>query len=70
MLNQLLVLGQVPGTHIEVTFSELVFIFDVVLIYYFLLRRRGYSVSRLRRQLYYYRLYFSVKHGQQLSLPV
>jgi hypothetical protein len=69
MLNQLLVLGQIPGTSFQVTFSDLAFLFDLTLIYY-LLRRHGYSVDRLRARFYYYRLYFSVKHGRQLSLPL
>ena len=69
MLNELLVLGQIPGTDLQITFSDLVLLFDLCLLY-LLLVRRGYSFSRLRVRFYYVRLYFSVRHGRQLRLPV
>ena len=73
MLNQLLVLGLVPGTNFQITFSDLMILVEMILIYY-LLRHKLPHPQAIRKQLEYYRLYtylyLSTKKGRQLSLPV
>lgn len=69
MLNEFLVLGQVPGTHFQITFYELVLVFDVALLLFVLER-----YHHLSAKIHYYWLYthvlLAVKKGQQLSLPL
>lgn len=69
MLNEILVLGQVPGTNFQVTFNELLFVFDVLLLAV-LLRKRVHIIQRLSYYRLYVHLYLSTRKGQQLRLPV
>lgn len=70
MLNQLLVLGQIPGTSFQLTFYDYLGLVGVIFCLGLLYWRRFIRLPNLRRQIYYLRLYFSIKRGQQLSLPV
>ena len=69
MLNELLFLGQIPGTNIQITFSDYLFLVDIALVL-LLLRKKHLLPHGLKHYWHYGRLYFSVKQGQQLSLPV
>ena len=69
MLNQFLVLGLIPGTNLQITFSDLWLLLDFALIYY-LLSRHGYSFARLQDRFNYYRLYFSVWRNLQFNFPI
>jgi hypothetical protein len=69
MLNELLVLGQIPGTNFDITFNQLMIVSDVALLI-FLLRKWSFSLAKIRAQIYYFRLYLSLKHSRQLSLTL
>jgi hypothetical protein len=69
MLNEFLVLGQIPGTNFQITFSELALLFDIALVV-FLLRKNHVIFQKFGYYRLYIHLYFSTKRGQQLSLPV
>lgn len=67
LINQLLVLGLVPGTNLQITFTEILIAVEAVLLTY-LFR------SRLPLQkLAYYKariiVYLSIGRGTQLKLP-
>jgi hypothetical protein len=68
MFNQLLVLGLVPGTDVQITFSELLMAAELALVGY-LLREKLPVLRAVRRHFIYFRLYLSVKMGQKLILP-
>lgn len=71
--NEILVLGQIPGTNFQITFDELLILTDVVLVIYLLRHRLG-DIRTLPRRINYFRLYFSIylstRKGQQLSLSL
>lgn len=75
IVNEIIFLGQVPGTNFQVTFPELLAAFDILLILY-LLRRRGlvhelrYYWRELRFYQLYWQVYLSTKKGWHLRLPV
>jgi hypothetical protein len=69
MLNEILVLGQVPGTSYQITFNQMMIILDAALLV-FLLRKWHFSLSKIRTQIFYFRLYLSVKRSRQLSLTL
>lgn len=52
MLNELLVLGQVPGTNFQITFTDLILIFDLVVLFLTLDR-----YHQIVQKTHYYRLY-------------
>ncbi len=75
IINEIIFLGQIPGTNFQITFPELLAVLDLALFLY-LLRRRD-IVHELRyysRELKFYRLYWQVylstKKGWQLRLPL
>ena len=70
MLDDFLILGQVPGTNFQITFSELLLLLDAVLIFYLLRKHHLSPFEKIKWQYYYIRLYLSVEQGQQLRLPV
>ena len=41
MLNNLLVLGLVPGTNFEITFNDLLIALDIAVLIYVLFRKKG-----------------------------
>ena len=61
MLNDLLVLGQIPGTKIQITFKQLLFCVALYLLIY-ILRNYFYIKSHESKHN------FDTKIGQQLSL--
>ena len=69
MINNFMVLGQVPGTNFQLTFSEILLMIDIALVVYLIWRRRS-MVENIKYQYMYLRLYFSVRRGQQLRLQV
>jgi hypothetical protein len=69
MLNEFLVLGQVPGTNFQVTFNELAILFDATLLF-FVLERYHHLINKVRYYWLYTHLLIAVRKGQQLSLPV
>lgn len=62
MLNDFLVLGQIPGTKIQITFKELLIALAVYLLVRIIL-----IVSSLQK-LHRTPLNFQIEEGQQLSL--
>lgn len=68
MLNEFLVLGQVPGTNLQITFTELMLLFDIALILLMLEKKLD-----MRKQVSYYwiyiHFYFLAKKSQHLRLP-
>lgn len=75
LINEIIFLGQVPGTNFQITFIELLMMSDTVLVLY-LLRRRN-VVRELRyywQELKFYRLYWQVylstKKDWHFRLPV
>jgi hypothetical protein len=69
MLNELLVLGQIPGTNFVITFNQLLIIFDTALLIA-LLRKWNFSLTSLRTRFFYYRLYLVLRFSRQLSLTL
>ena len=69
MLNELLVLGQIPGTNFEITFNQLLIVFDVTLLIV-MIRKWDFSLSSIKTRYFYYRLYLSIKFSRQLSLTL
>jgi hypothetical protein len=72
MLNQLIFLGQVPGTNFFITFTELLIVFEVALVV-FLFRKKRLLV-RIGRRIRFYELYLQVylltDRAKELRLPV
>jgi hypothetical protein len=69
MLNNLLVLGLVPGTNFQITFSELLLLFDACLVLVLLLRKQ-WLLKKISYYKLYIHLYLSTKKGQQLNLQL
>lgn len=73
MWDFLIVLGQIPGTDIQITFLELL-CFSILLILLFLYRRRLLNIKFVSMAAVYFakhwRLYLLVRKGTQLKLPV
>jgi len=69
VLNEFIFLGHIPGTNLQLTFSEIVALVDIAVGVYFL---RKYLVvpQSLKRHIKHLRLYLSLPKGTQLSLPV
>lgn len=67
MLNEFLLLGRVPWTNFQVTFTELVLILDISLVL-FLLRKRHF-ITEAKYFWLYLSLYISIKKGQLLKRP-
>ncbi len=69
MINELLVLGQIPGTNIQITFNEFLILLDVAVI---ILLSRKYlpQFSRIRRAYYLVSLYIYYKRSQRIKLSI
>ncbi len=65
MLNELIFLGRIPGTNLQLTFSELVGSVDL-LVGLFLLRKH----SAYLRDISAFIKYLAIPKGTQLRLPV
>ena len=73
MWDFLLVLGQIPGTNIQITFLDLVG-FCLLLLVTLLVRKKhlklGLSPKSWTHAVRHWRSYLLVKKGTQLKLPV
>ncbi len=69
MFNELLVLGQVPGTNIQITFNELLMLLDIS---FMLLVIRKYlpGLNQIRRMYYMASLYIFFKRNQRIKLSL
>ena len=65
MINEFLVLGQVPGTNFQLTFNELLMLLDISVLAYFVWR--NHWVEPIKYQFLYWRLYIRSKKGHQLN---
>jgi len=68
VLNYLIFLGRVPGTNFQITFNDLLFVLDLVLMLYLLRRRR--VVHELKYYWIYLHFYILSKKTRRLRLPV
>lgn len=72
MLNQLIFLGQIPGTNFYITFSEILVVLEVALVIFLFRKQR--LVVKIGRRLRFYELYLQVylltDRGKELRLPV
>ena len=68
MLDFLLVLGQIPGTNLQITFNEITIFITAVFIWYFRRQLRALAIREYKLSLAY------LKHRYyqhlQLKLPV
>jgi hypothetical protein len=55
MLNELLVLGQIPGTNFQITFNEILLVVDVALITFLLWNNQTWY-----QKIKYYSLYLHI----------
>lgn len=69
MWETLLALGQIPGTNIQITFTELLIVVELILLAY-LFRNKIGKLLHFRQTLHLIHLYLLTKKGQQLKLPV
>ncbi|HET9722043.1 MAG TPA: hypothetical protein VFP32_03380 [Candidatus Saccharimonadales bacterium] len=73
MLNELLVLGLIPGTNLQITFSEMLILVEIVMVAFLFrihhLNRRSLT-AKLTYFTHHWRIYAFVKKGTQLNLPV
>jgi hypothetical protein len=67
MLNEFIVLGLVPGTSLQITFSELLTACIALPLLAFCLKQ-AQLIRRAQYTRLYISLYLSTKKGQQLSL--
>ena len=68
MLDFLLVLGQVPGTNFQITFSELVAFYISVPLIWAVRKKMLHTDPRRTARLTL--IYLQTRKGQQLKLPV
>lgn len=68
MLDFLLVLGQIPGTDIQITFNELVVLASLAAIWHFRRQLRRLAAAKKRQLAVWLRL--KHWHRRQLSLPM
>jgi hypothetical protein len=69
MINELLVLGQIPGTNIQITFNEFLMILDLVVIIV-LTHKHLPQFDRIRRAYYLVSLYIYFKRSQRIKLSI
>lgn len=69
MWDFLLVLGQVPGTDIQITFLEVV-IFCLLICSLLLSRKKILKVKHIYKHLSNMHIYLRYKKGAQLHLPL
>ena len=67
MINEFLVLGQVPGTNFQITFSDLVFLFDMALLFY-TLERYHHIIQKVHYCWLYSHLFIAVRKAQLRGL--
>lgn len=68
MFNELLVLGLIPGTNFQITFSELLVVVELGLTLHLL--RRHKIIQEFKYYWIYIHFYILAKRSQQLRLPV
>jgi hypothetical protein len=62
MLNELLVLGQVPGTNFQLTFSDYILVLDLVVLF-ITLERYHHITEKVRYYWLFSHIYFAVHKG-------
>lgn len=72
MLNQLIFLGQVPGTNFVITFTEILVVVEMALVIFIFRKQR--LMVRIGRRIRFYELYLQVylltDRAKELRLPV
>jgi hypothetical protein len=68
MLDFLLVLGQIPGTNLQITFNEIAIFTAAVLSWYFRRQLRDLAIREYRMFITYIKLRYYLH--RQLKLPV
>lgn len=69
MLNEFIVLGQIPGTNLQITFSEMMLMLDIALVVA-LIHKKRFVMNRVKYLVLYAHLYFAVRRSHQLlKLP-
>ena len=69
MLNEFLVLGQIPGTNLDITFNELMIVLDLIPLFW-LLHLNRLSLDQIKRTPQILAIYLSTRKGHQLKLRV
>jgi len=69
MFNELLVLGQIPGTNIQITFNEFLIMLDLAAIIV-LTRKHLPQFYRIRRAYHLAVLYIYFKRSQRIKLSI
>ena len=67
MLNEIVVLGQVPGTSFQITFYEYLVLLPMVGLLFYVYRRQ-ITRADLAHYWFYVRIYLTTRPGSQLSL--
>ncbi len=67
MINEIVVLGQIPGTNLQITFYEYLVLLPVagLLVYAY---RRHITLAGIERYWFYIKIYLTTRPGSQLSL--
>jgi hypothetical protein len=65
MLNDFLVLGQVPGTNFQITFSEMLVALDIALLAILVIKKLP-ALKKLKHPIAYFYLFFMTRGSQQL----
>lgn len=68
MFNELLVLGLIPGTNFQITFTELLMVVELGLVFYLL--RRRHIIQEFKYYWIYIHFYILAKRSRQLRLPI
>jgi hypothetical protein len=68
VINELLFLGQIPGTNFQITFNEMAALADIALLV--LIFRKRHFLRRANFFVHILRISLVIKKGQQLSLPL
>ena len=69
MFNELLVLGQVPGTNIQITFNELLMLLDIGFMI-LIVHKYLPGFNKIRRLYYLASLYIFFKRSQRIKLSI
>lgn len=69
MLNELLVLGLIPGTNLQITFNELLILFDISVLLV-VLERYHHLSQKIAYYWIYLHFYLIAKKYRQFRLPL
>ena len=63
MINEVLVLGQIPGTNFQITFSDFILLLDLAVLF-ITLERYHHVTQKVRYYWLYYHMYLAVNKNQ------